>query len=173
MKYNETKCSIIADYYSEHYNELKGYVAVRTQFADETEDIVQNVFLRILRMDKMITPLTLPCLAYTVAQNLVYDYWRHQHTVEEYEHIITQSDWRNSCATDVESVYSARELSEILEQGVAHLTEAQRKVYRMNFNEGKKVSEIATTLQMNYKSVENRLGDARKQVRNYVRRMLA
>lgn len=173
MEYNESKCSIIADYYSEHYDELKGYVAVRTQFADETEDIVQNIFLKILRMDKMITPLTLPCLVYTVAQNLVYDYWRHKHTVEEYEHLITQSDWRSCYATDVESVYSVRELTEIIEQGVAHLTEAQRKVYRMNLNEGKKVSEIASTLQMNYKSVEHRLGDARKQVRNYVRRMLA
>ena len=39
----------------------------------------QNIFLRLLQMDKMISSVTLPCLVYTVARNLICDYWRHRH----------------------------------------------------------------------------------------------
>ena len=61
MEQTNLNYSIIADYYSEHYNELKLYVMSRSLPADEAEDIVQNTFVRLLQGDKMITPVTLPC----------------------------------------------------------------------------------------------------------------
>lgn len=78
-----------------------------------------------------------------------------------------------NCDTGEETVYSVLEVEEILERGMANLTEKQRIVYRMNLIEGKKVSEISEQLCENYKSVENRLGAARKEVRRYMKRMLA
>ena len=74
MEQTNSNYSIIADYYSEHYNELKLYVMSRSLPADEAEDIVQNTFVRLLRGDKMITPVTLPCFVYTIAKNLIIDY---------------------------------------------------------------------------------------------------
>ena len=134
------------------------------------KDIVQNVFLRLLRSDKMITTITLPCLVYTIARNLIFDYWRHHQSVEEYEHFFVR---QSSSEMDVASIYSATEINEILERGIARLTDNQRVIYRMNIYEGKKVSEISETLHLSYKSVENRLGSARKEIRQYVKRMLA
>ena len=43
----------------------------------------------------------------------------------------------------------------------------------MNVFEGMKVKEISKALQMNYKSVEYQLGEARKEMRTYVAQMLA
>jgi hypothetical protein len=40
MEQTNSNYSIIADYYSEHYNELKLYVMSRSLPADEAEDIV-------------------------------------------------------------------------------------------------------------------------------------
>lgn len=171
MEYNES--NLIADYYSQHYEELKSFVGARLQYSHETDDIVQNVFLRLLCMDKMITPITLPCLVYTVAKNLIFDYWRHRRCVEEYEHFICKSDWRGSKVQDGESVFSALEITELLERGIARLGEKQRMVYKLNIYEGLQVSEISTRLHLNYKNVENRLGAARKEIRSYVRHMLA
>lgn len=173
MEQNKSKSDLIADYYSQHYDELKTYVCSRLQYAEEAEDVVQNVFVRLLQMDKMITPVTLPCLVYTVAKNLIYDYWRHRQYVEDYEHFILRGEWQTASAQDTESVYSVHEMTELLERSIARLCEKQRKVYRLNLYDGLQVSEIAAKLDINYKNAENRLGAARKQVRGYMRRMLA
>lgn len=164
------KFGIIANYYSEHYDEIKAFIAKNTLYALETEDMVQNVFVRLLSSNKMITPLTMPSLVYTVARNLIFDYWRHRKTVEEYEHYVVS---RTGEATDALSVYSAVEINELLEKGIARLSGSQREIYRLNISEGLQVSEISERLSLPYKSVEHRLGSARKEIRNYMRRMLA
>ena len=61
----------------------------------------------------------------------------------------------------------------LLEQGMARLTAKQREIYCMNVYGGMKVAEISDELRVSYKSVEHRLGDARREVRSYMRRMLA
>jgi len=171
METQKRKENIIAHYYALHHEELLGFVAKRLQYAAEAEDIVQDVFVRLLRSDKMITPVTLPCLVYTIARNLIFDYWRHKKIADEYEHYIVKIKSGN--LTDAASVYGVAEITEILERGIARLNDRQRIVYRMDVFEGKKVSEISRDLNQNYKSVENRLGCARKEVRRYVKRMLA
>ena len=171
MEQAKSNFGLIADYYTEHYEELKAFVAKRILYADGAEDIVQNVFLRMLSSEKMITPITLPNLVYTVARNLIYDYWRHRRAVEEYEHYLTCAFPTDHAAAL--SVYSAREINEILERGIARLTEKQRVVYRLNISDGLQVREISDLLSMNYKKVENRLGSARKEIRRYMERMLA
>jgi len=132
---------------------------------------VQTVFLKLLASDRMITPVTLPCLVYTVARHLIFDYWRHHKTVEEYEHYLVRRGAPDMYG--VESVYGAHEITALLERGIARLSGGQQEVIRMNLFDGKAVSEISSELNMNYKSVENRLGVARKEVRRYIRRMLA
>lgn len=173
MEYNKSKSSIIAEYYALHLQELRAFVGSRLQFAEETEDVVQDVFVRLLQMDQMITPITLPSLVYTTARNLIADYWRHHQCINEYEHFIRKSDWQSNYIQDGESIYSAQEITELLERGIARLSEKQRKVYRLSVYDGLKVSEISTELDLAYKNVENRLGAARKQVRGYIRSMLA
>ena len=89
MKTICTDFNMIADYYRRHYEDVRLFVAKRfMQHSEEAEDIVQNVFLRLMTADKMITPVTLPCLVYTIARNLICDYWRHRHNVDDYEHYI-------------------------------------------------------------------------------------
>ena len=107
MEGTGSKNEIIAEYYSRHYEELKNFVGKRLAFDEATEDIVQNVFLRLLSSHKMITEVTLPCLVYTTARNLICDFWRHRRTIEEYEHYIISGDVRQTFGADAESVYSA------------------------------------------------------------------
>lgn len=173
MEQIESKHSIIAEYYTAHYDELKKFVASRLLFADEAEDIVQNVFVRLLQMDKMITSITLPCLVYTVARNLIFDYWRHRRKIQEYEHIIQKTDHGILGYEDIESVFSAHEMEEQLEHSIARLSQKQAKIYRLHVYDGMAVSEIADKLSLRYKNVEYCLGSARKEVRNYMKKVLA
>ena len=151
---------------------MRAYVAKGVQDQEASEDLVQDIFYRLLKGERPITPVTLPCLVYTMARNMVTDYWRHRSAVCQHQ-IYLKNSMSPNCGTGEETVYSVHEVEEILERGMANLTEKQRIVYRMNLIEGKKVSEISEQLCENYKSVENRLGIARKEVRRYMKRMLA
>ncbi|BCS84304.1 hypothetical protein prwr041_01970 [Prevotella herbatica] len=175
MKDTNAEFSIIAEYYSQHYEELKAFVAKRLLYSETAEDIVQNVFLKLMSIDSMVTPVTLPSLVYTTARNLIYDYWRHRKYVDEYEHYVKHSGgmFVGVSSDNPMSVYSVNEINEILEHGITSLSEHQQKIYRLNIYNGMKVSEISQTLDMNYKSVEHRLGSARKEVREYIRKALA
>lgn len=68
----------------------------------------------------------------------------------------------------MESVFSAHEIMERMERGLARVPENCREVYRMHIYDGMKVSEISRQLGEGYKSVEYRLGTARKVVRAYL-----
>lgn len=163
-----SKEELVSHYYIQHRQELLAYVAKGMANSAFSEDVLQNVFLKLLQSDKMITPVTLPALVYTVARNLVSDYWRHRAHVNNYRYLYGAL-WANG-HYDAESDYSARELIDIIERGVTDLLpEKSKVVYRLNVIEGLKVSEISTLLDRPYKTVENQLGNARKQMREYIK----
>lgn len=172
MKQVESTRELLGNYYQQHCDELRAYARARVGRDDLAEDMVQNVFLKLLLM-KMITRVTLPNLVYTVLRNQLFDYWRHRKAVEEYEHLLLGRWRQEEGVLSPESVYSVQEITELLERGIAQLTEKQRQVYVLSVYDSMKVSEISETLHLNYKSVENRLGEARKQVRHFMRTRLA
>lgn len=159
--------NLITDYYIAHRDELLAYASSRLGDSMEAEDVVQNVFLRLLTTDKMISATTLPALVYTMMRHQVMDYFRRHTTFEQYEHYI-----KRACIeeTSTESVFSVREIIEQMERGLAHLPEQFRPIYRMHVYGGMKVSEISKELGEGYKIVENRLYIARKAIR---KRLLA
>jgi RNA polymerase sigma-70 factor (ECF subfamily) len=155
----------IASYYTSHRDELLAFVSSRLGGSSEAEDLVQNVFLRLLTSDKMITEVTLPALVYTIAQRMIIDYYRRRTTFEQYEHYLKNTDETDD---SVESILSIREITEQLERGLARVPENCREVYRLHIYDGMKVAEISKSLGEDYKSVEYRLGTARKAVRQMI-----
>jgi len=153
---------IISNYYAQHRGEIIDFITMRIADADEAEDMVQDLFLRLLRGHQLITPITLPCLVYTMARHNVADYFRRRRVKEEYEHYLKNTD----STGEMESIISAHQLMERMERTLARLPEACGRVYRLHIYEGLKVSDIAQRLELPYKQVENRLGQARKAVRN-------
>ena len=157
---------LITNYYITHRDELLAFASSRLGDSRLAEDIVQDVFLRLLSTDKMITEVTLPALVYTITRNLINDYYRRHTTYEQYEHYI-----KGVCSevTTMESVFSAFEIMEHLERGLVRLPENCREIYRLHIYGGMKVGEISRELGEGYKSVEHRLGTARKVMREYLR----
>ena len=165
---------LLINYYIAHRDELLAYVSSRLGDSCLAEDIVQDVFLKLLTTDKMISEVTMPALVYTVARNLITSFYRRRSHHEAFEHYIIrghESSIRRQDEGDrsLESVFSAREIMEQLERGLARLPENCREIYRLHIYDGMKASEISQQLQENYKSVENRLGAARKAIRQYLK----
>ena len=153
----------ITDYYARYRDEIVGFIALRLGNHDDAEDIVQDIFVRLLRSDKLISDITLPALVYTIARHKISDYYRRRHTFEEYEHFIKRGDAVDDC---LESVISARELTERMEYTLARLAPECREAYRLHIYGGMAVSQIAEQTGQPYRNVEYRLGIARRAVRN-------
>ena len=160
------KILTLTNYYVTHRDELLAYVSSRLGNSVEAEDLVQNVVLRLLTSDKMITNITLPALVYTIARHLIADYYRRRTHFEVYEHYLKNTD---SIDESAESILSIRDITEQLERGLARVPENCREIYRLHVYGGMKVAEISEHLGEGYKSVEHRLGTARKLVRQRLR----
>ena len=145
---------------------MLAYASTRLGDSDEAEDLVQNTFLRVLTSDMLVTEQTLPALVFTICRNLVTDYYRHRASRHEYEHYIQSSYDRGM---SMESVFYAADIVEAMERGMIRIPEHCRNIYRMHILGGMRVSEISEQTGEKYKTVENRLGLARKQMRNYLR----
>ena len=145
---------------------MLAYASTRLGDSDEAEDLVQNTFLRILTSDMLVTEQTLPALVFTICRNLVTDYYRHRASRHEYEHYI-QSSYDKGLS--IESVFYSADIVEAMERGMIRIPEHCRNIYRMHILGGMRVSEISEQTGEKYKTVENRLGLARKQMRNYLR----
>ena len=174
MKGSQEKQTLLINYYIAHRDELLAYVSSRLGGSCLAEDIVQDVFLKLLSTDKMISEVTMPALVYTVTRNLVTSYYRRRYHYEQFEHYIKRKEESVVRSLETgdrspESVFSAREIIEQLERGLTRLPENCREIYRLHIYDGMKTSEISQQLQENYKSVENRLGVARKAIRQYLK----
>ena len=160
------KQTLISHYYSLHRAELLAFASARLGDSDEAEDIVQNTFLRILTTDKMLTEQTLSALVYTICRNLISDHYRRRAFRNEFEHYIKGS---MSGEMSMESVFFAADIIERMEQGLARIPENCRHIYRLHILDGMRVSEISEQTGEKYKTIENRLGLARRQMRTYLR----
>ena len=160
------KHSLVSDYYSTHRAEPLAFASTRLGDIDEAEDLVQNTFLRILTTDKMLTEQTLPALVYTICRNLIYDFFRHRAFRLEFEHFLKGT---GTDKTSMESVFFAEDIIERMERGLVRIPENCRAIYRMHILGGMRVSEISAKTGEKYKTVENRLGLARRHMRQYLR----
>lgn len=158
---------LISNYYIVHRDELLAFAGSRLGGNSVAEDILHDVFFRLLTTDKMISEETLPALVYTMLRNQITDYYRRRSTMEQYEHYVKGG---SSDEATAESVYSVQEVIAYLERGLARLPEKYREVYRLHIYGGMKVSEISQQTGEAYKKVENRLGIARKAMRQYMHR---
>ena len=160
-----SKEQLLSNYYTQHREGLVGYLTVLTADADQAQDMVQDLFLRLLSGSQLISPQTLPALVHTMARHAAADYHRRRQVFETYEHAIRRDGTVDDCA----SVVSVRLLTERIERSLARLSEDCRSVYRLHIYKGMKVREISRELLLPYKQVENRLGQARKLVRQQLR----
>ena len=160
---------IIEYYYQYHQAELLAFVSSRLGGIEEAEDIVQDVFLRLLQNTSPIIEGTLHALAFTIARNLITDYYRRKQWATKYS--MQSLDYKQAITADDEAArpLSVHEMTAFLERGLLRVPEKCRELYRMHIYDGMQVSDISQQTDENYKSVEYRLGIARKEIRKFLR----
>lgn len=156
-------CDVIERYYRDHRDELLAFVNSRLGGdAMTAEDMVQELFLRLLSDGRrVIVEATLPSLVYTMARRLLVDHFRRRQQQRLYE----QQHSLSAMADDPLPAIYFRDAVAHIEHRLDRLPQPCAEVYRLHLYGGMKVADITRQLGMDYKAVEYRLGQARREVR--------
>jgi RNA polymerase sigma-70 factor (ECF subfamily) len=163
---------IVTRYYETHRQELveKATTLLRGD-STTAEDMVQSIFLKLLTVGHPICELSLPAITYTSLRHLLGDYWRRKQRRDDFERHVKMNG--SDTHDEMFSVCSAAQITQLLEQQVAAMSPNTATIISMSLWEEKSVADISRELGINYKTTENNLLRARKQLRSYLDRILA
>jgi RNA polymerase sigma factor (sigma-70 family) len=151
-----------------HYRwELHRYLLRRMGRAQEVEDLEQEIYLRLLRMDQMECVREPLAYLYTVASNVVADYTIAQ---RQKGHVTVDSDAVENWANDPEkalpdNLADRMNLERRLEQALKELPALQAKALVLHYQEGMYCEEIAAKLGLSPKSVDKYLARGKARMR--------
>lgn len=161
---------LIADFYTAYYAELVNFTTARIGNREESEDLVQEVFIKLMDFDGMINETTVKSFAFTIAANKIKDVLRRRifrHQMEESKKYEMELQHSN-----VERVAEYHETLTIVNRSIERLSPACAKVYRMSFFDDMPVGDIAEKLNVSKRTVEAQLFTSRKQVRTMMKKVM-
>ena len=154
---------MIANFYTVHHAELVNFATSRLGNREESEDLVQDVFIKMMSFEGIINEATIKSFAFTIAANKIKDHLRRRifrHKMEEntkYEMELQHSH--------VERVVEYHDTLRMVNDSMARLSPACAKVYRMSLFEDMTTGNIALEMNVSKRTVESQLFTSRKQVR--------
>lgn len=81
----EISRELVARAYEQYHMQVYLYIYKRINKAEDAEDLVQDVFLRMMGCDMALCEATIKHFIYTIAHNLVNDYLRHTYRTREFD----------------------------------------------------------------------------------------
>lgn len=158
---------IIAKAYQAYSARVYAYIRHRINNDEESEDILQDTFLRLLDYD-MVCEATVRSLIFTVANNLVVDHIRRHYKRQEVQAVAFEMATQKTVARPDQTV-EAKDLADVERQLVARLSPATARVYEMTRFQELSIGEIADELSLSRRTVECHQFKSRKFVREQMR----
>lgn len=141
----------IGKIYEEHQAELKGYISRQVTFKEDVEDILQNVFYNLAKVDQEENPIEqISSWLYSVAKNQIIDRKRKKKEErfpaaysDDQEFLMDISSILSDDADTPEVMYLQSLVWEELDMALAELPEEQRVVFELTEMQGISFKEIS------------------------------
>ena len=154
---------VIANFYTVHHAELVNFATSRLGSREESEDLVQDAFIKMMTFEGIINEATIKSFAYTITANKVKDVLRRRifrHQLEE-----SKKYEMELLHFYAERLAEYHDTLRIVNQNVDKLSPTCAKVYRMSLFDDMTAGDIAEELQVSKRTVESQLFTSRKQMR--------
>lgn len=162
---------LISEAYVAFQDRILRFINSRVGNMELAKDLSQDTFLRLLGMKVMIRQETILAMLYMIASNLVIDYLRRNYTKQEINSYIYDCSVKYSNETEEQII--ATDLARY-EMHAIHQLPTQRKIiYTMSRFQGLSTKEIAGKLGVSFRTVDNHLYIGRKEVREYVEKLIS
>ena len=153
---------MIANFYTVYQADLVNFAISRLGNREESEDLVQDVFIKMMSFEGMINKETIKSFAFTIAANKIKDHLRRRifrHKMEENAKYEMELQYSH-----VERVAEYHDTLHMVNDSMARLSPACAKVYRMSLFEDMTTGDIALEMNVSKRTVESQLFTSRKQV---------
>ncbi len=159
--------ALIAEVYRSSQAALCGYIYKCIGSRADAEDLVQEVFVRLLEYTTLLNETTVLRFVYSIARNCVVDYLRrHARSRAASDYFFVHAR-RASCDTEERVAFS--ELLSAEHSQLTLMSPRRSQVYALCVHDGCSVDETAECLSLSRRTVENHLFAARQQMRRALR----
>lgn len=142
--------------FNEYSKKLYPFVFSMTKSRYASEDIIQEVFIKIwVNRETIDSQNSFNSFIYTIARNLTYNYLRNVANSE----YLKQEMWKNISVlnSQTENLLQLREYENILSTILKKLPAQKKKIFVLSKKQGKSNQEIAELLEISPKTVKNHL----------------
>jgi RNA polymerase sigma-70 factor (ECF subfamily) len=151
--------------YNKYWPLLYAYVYNRLKSREITEEIVQEVFFSLWnRRTALQLTQTLSAYLYTAVKYQIFNYMKADKVRKTYAATFSRYNDQLQDNSNVEYITYA-DLANAVEKEVSRLPEKCQQVFRMSRNEHRSIQDIAASLNISHKTVENHLTKALKHLR--------
>jgi RNA polymerase sigma factor (sigma-70 family) len=169
---HDQKESLVERLFAQHRNALQAFFVRRVRTKDDAPDLVQEVYLRMLRVKDVDALRNPEGYLFTVASHLVYEHSlqsRRQTTMVDYDRSFVESELTEPATFEELFDHEARvtRLREVL----AQLPPKCRTVVFMKYQHGLSYEEIAEHLKVSTHMVQKYLGSALAHCRRRMARL--
>lgn len=143
--------------YEKYAPRLKAF-CLRFNFSrEESEDVVQETFIRIWEnRQKVIPTASFNTFVITIAKRLIYNQIRHSIYMKNYSRDLL------ALSNEILTPGNEKDLQQVIERSIKKLPEKCRQVYQKSRIEGCSNAEIASQMNISKSTVENHLNKALK-----------
>ena len=147
-----------------HSEKLQRYLRSRINNDEDAEDLLQDVFLRLLEYKGEIVAETAGNLAFAIASHAVNDYLRHQY-VKTFVH--SQLSLTQTGVThETENAIMGHDMQRLERRQLRTMPRQRRLIYVMRIHQGKTTKEIAESLNISPRTAENHFYIGIRQMRD-------
>lgn len=147
-----------------HFKSLHAYAFAIIKEKDDAEEIVQNVFVRIwTKREQLKTDGFLKPFLYRSVHNESLNYLKHQKVRSNFN--VHYAEAVKNDAGNLNTEIMATELQRNIHSAINELPEKCRNIFQLSRFDQMKYQEIADTLNISIKTVENQMGKALKILR--------
>lgn len=162
--------SLVSSIYKKYYTDLKQYLLSYTHDVMAAEDMLQDLFIKVMSLD-VISEETARSLLFVMVKRMIIDDARHQDFVRETEKQMACS----MSSIDYDSMARRVEAADILSFESQHLAEMPAKraaIYNMYKHEEMTTDEIVEKLQLSKRTVETHIYLSTKKMKSYLRKII-
>ena len=163
---------------TKHQHAVIGTIGKMTNFSADTEDLAQQVFLRIWKAAPKYQPTAkFTTFLFTITRNLVFNYTKkkgrsHEHSLEEQEDEWHQQLSDPTASSQPDERLEQNELRSAIDSAIQSLPEKQRLAVILRRYEKMPYEDIATTLDLSVSAVKSQLFRARTVLREQLEKYL-
>ena len=151
--------------YEKYAGKLYGFTLKYLKSTDETEELVQSVFLKVWENHKTLRKeSSFKSYLFTIAYNEICNIFRRRSHLQKF--IGEQINENSQTSNETEELIDYNSIRETVDQIIAKLPERQRTIFLKSRQEGKSNRDIAIEMGLSSGTVDNYISESLKFIRS-------